>query len=154
MLTDNSVDSIYSYFITGSLKGTKGKLLYKKKASIRQLDGIEFSYQAEISGQTLIAYNQAVFLNDTLLNYVILSPEPMKKDDKKIRSFFDSFKLKISADDIRQDGSSALAYESGRVLAKIIFVVILLLIGGGIVFLIRKLVYRKRKKEWSEDDFK
>jgi hypothetical protein len=154
MLTDSSLDSIYSYFVTGSLKGTKGKLLYKKNASIRKLDGVEFSYKANISGQNLTAYNQAVFLNDTLLNYVILSPDPMKKDDKKVRSFFDSFKLKISADDARQDGGSALAYESGKVLGKIIFVFVLLLIIGGIVYLITKAVGRKRKKEWSEEDFK
>lgn len=138
LMTKGDNDSLFEGVIIGSLRSSKGRLLYKKPVEMNGLKGLEFAYAADVDSVKSYRYHQAFYLNSTLIFYGYWSKDSLQADDKGMRSFFNSFKLKIKPKDIVQDDGSKLAYNIGKVLGILFIVVVAVLIGLGVFFLIRK----------------
>jgi len=138
IFTKNANDSLFEGVIIGSLKSSKGKLFFKKPVQMNGLQGLEFGYEAEVDSVKSYRYHQAFYLNGTLIFYGYWSKDSLKADDKGMRSFFNSFKLKVKPKDIIQDDGSKLAYNIGKGLGYVLIAVVIALLGLGVVFLIRK----------------
>jgi hypothetical protein len=77
------------------------------------------------------------------------SADSLKSDDKNLKEFFDTFKVKLNSDDIRQDNTDEIAYKVGYGIGTAAFIGVILLIGGLIVFIIRKVAYRKNRDKYK-----
>jgi hypothetical protein len=142
MFKENGIDGIYESFITGVLNSTKGELLYKNKISIDGLEGIEFGFQATTNGNIYYNYHRVVYLNNTLINYSYLSLTRVEKNDENITNFFDTFKLSINKNDVRQTGGSEFGYLLGTIAGYLVTIGIIVGIGFGIAYIIRKIKYK------------
>ncbi|MBD1365827.1 hypothetical protein IDJ77_18570 [Mucilaginibacter sp. ZT4R22] len=153
LLTRNSPDSLYNSYIKGSLQSTKGKLFYKNKLNINGNEGIEFAYKAILKGQNTYTYQRAVCLNDTILSCAVLAADSLSKDHPALTKFFDGFKVQ-SASAVKDAEAYSNGVKVGKVIGVLTFIAIFIIIIAGIVLLLRKLTSSKRKKQWSEEDFK
>lgn len=134
---------IYNEYISKYLDEIKGKLIYKKNIPMANLDGIEYHYSTNAFGWKSYSFNRLIFLNDTLINFSIFSPDSLKRNDKKIDTYFSSFKITIPANHIASNNKTETINGLAKLTAYLIFIAIPILIGLGIVFLLRKIVYRK-----------
>jgi len=148
----HKVDSIYSGYIRGTLKGTGGKsTFYNNKIKINGHEGIEFGYKAPLNDQQTYRYNRAVYLNDTLLMCGIWASDSLSKDDPNLKPFFDGFKVK-TADELSSIQASEWGYKTGKAIGILLTLCIPVLLGLGIVFIIRRLIYKKDKKSYPSID--
>ncbi|MBD1384510.1 hypothetical protein IDJ75_04400 [Mucilaginibacter rigui] len=145
LFTKDINNQIYNSFITGTIKSTKGKLIYKKNTLIDSLAGIEFLYTSDLLGEKKYSYNKLFFLNDTLLSFSIWATDSIKKDDKKANAYFNTFKITIPNDKIVSKNGTAIAIGLGKITAYLIFIAIPILLGFGIIFIIKKVMYRKSR---------
>jgi len=134
MLSKGSLDSTYSGFLKGLLESSHGKLLYKKNITINDLDGMEFGSESFIKEQKYYTYGRVVYFNNTLINYSVFSILPLNKTDKQLTSFFNTFKVTIAKDDLRQSGADELAYHAGTFIGGLLVFTVICAIIGGIVF--------------------
>jgi hypothetical protein len=142
LLSNDNLDSTYNHFITGVLKGSKGKIIYKNNITINGLYGVELGFTTITKGRQYYCYQQTLYLNDDLISYSVWSLDSLKKDDKKITGFFKTFKLTINKDDIRQSKASKLGYKFGYVVGILLIIGIVVLLGFGVVYIIKKITYK------------
>jgi len=139
LLSKNN-DSAYNYFISAMLKKVKGKILYKNNISIQGIKGVEFGASGKTTlDQPFYSYHRLLSLNDFLIDYSFSSLDSIKKNDAKITSFFDTFKLTIKPSEIRQDNIEELAYKTGKIVGVILILGLIAGIGFAIVFIIRRI---------------
>ena len=138
MTNPHILDSIYSGIIIGTLKSAHGKVLYKKNILVNNLNGVEFGYSIFIKNRLLYGYNQAFYLNNTLINYGRWSADSLKSNSKELKDFFGTFKLTIDADNARQDNSTEIAYGVGRFIGIGLVIGVIALFGFLIVLIIKK----------------
>ena len=138
IFTKNVNDSLFNGVILGSLKTSNGKLIYKKPVEMNGLKGLEFGYEPEADSAKSYRYHQTFYVNGTLIFYGYWSKDSLQADDKGMRSFFNSFKLKIKPKDIIQDDGSKLAYNIGKGIGYVIAAAVIVLFCLGLVFLFRK----------------
>src|SRR6187402_2829770 len=91
-----SNDSIYNGFIKGTLSGTKGKLLKKKKIKLGEITGVEFSYKAPLNGVITYRRQRLIYTNSKIIMFGIWSADSLSDNDKPTTDFFNTFKLNIS----------------------------------------------------------
>jgi len=135
--------------MVGTIQSSHGKLLYKKKITVKDLEGMEFGYTVNTHGQKFYGYSRTLYLNSVLLIIGRWSADSLKSDDKNLKEFFDTFKVKLNSDDIRQDNTDEIAYKVGYGIGTAAFIGVILLIGGLIVFIIRKVAYRKNRDKYK-----
>jgi hypothetical protein len=145
LLTSHVLDSIYNNVAVGTIQSSNGKILYKKKIFVKGLEGMEFGYTVNTNGQKLYGYSQTLYLNSVLLIVGRWSADSLKSDDKNLKEFFGTFKVKLKEDEIRQGNTDEIAYKVGYGIGAAAFIGVILLIGGLFVFIIRKVAYRKNK---------
>ena len=143
LFAEDANREIYNEYISKYLAEIKGKLIYKKNISMTNLDGIEYQYSTNAFGWKSYSFNRLFFLNDTLVSFSIFLPDSLKKNDKKIDTYFSSFKITIPANHIASNNQTEKISGLAKLAAYIIFIAIPVLIGLGIVFLIKKIAYRK-----------
>jgi hypothetical protein len=143
LFTSQSDDTVYAQVIKGSLSGTNGKLMYKKKIEVNGLQGVEFAYTAIINSQNYYRYHQLFFFNSTLISYGYWTPDSLQRDNKDLRAFFGTFKLAIDDDDVRQDNVSEIAYRFGYLIGALAIVGVLVAIGFGVVYIIKRIAFKK-----------
>jgi len=141
---DDSNDTLYNSFIQSELKSTNGKLFYKRAIKINALSGIEYGFSIISNGQAYYNYNNLFYINDKLVSYSIRSQDSLKKDDKKITTFFDTFKLTIPNKEVRRSGGQEIGYKLGRVVAVLLMIGIICAIGGLIVYIIMRITNKKQ----------
>jgi len=134
MLSKDNLDTTYNGFLKGLLESSHGKLLYKKNITIHDLDGVEFGCESIVKDQKYYTYGRVVFFNNTLINYSVFSILPLNKTDKQLTSFFNTFKVTIAKDDVRQSGADELAYHTGIFIGRLLAFTLLCAIIGVIVF--------------------
>lgn len=149
LLTKHVLDSMYNNVMVGTIQSSHGKLLYKKKITVKDLEGMEFGYTVNTNGQKFYGYSRTLYLNSVLLIIGRWSADSLKSDDKNLKEFFDTFKVKLNSDDIRQDNTDEIAYKVGYGIGTAAFIGVILLIGGLIVFIIRKVAYRKNRDKYK-----
>ena len=136
LLNKNSNDSLYDGLISGSMENSKSRLLYKKHIEAAGLDGVEFAYSADEDSVISYRYHQAFYLNNTAILLGYWSIDSLKADDKGMRSFFGSFKLKIKPDEVRQGNSDEIAFNIGKIIGYLLIPIVVIGLGLGIVFLL------------------
>jgi len=144
LLKDDNNDTLYNSFIESELKSTNGKLFYKRAKKINTLTGIEYGFTIISNGQTYYNYNNLFYINDQLVSYSIRSQDSLKKDDKKINTFFDTFKLTVPNNEVRQSGGQEIGYKLGHVVAVLLMIGIICAIGGLIVYIIMRINNKKQ----------
>jgi hypothetical protein len=87
-------DSLFNEFITGTLRDSDCHLLYKKPVTANGLNGVEFAYETEFNLQKSYRYHQVFYINNTIIAYGYWSKDSLFADDKGMRAFFSTFKLK------------------------------------------------------------
>jgi len=135
-------DSIYAGLIDGVLSGTKGKLQYKKNIQTQGISGIEFFYTATADNIDYNIYNQSFYLNNTLILYTCWVPAPINADNKNLKAFFNSFKLTIAKEHVRQDNATEIGYIIGYTIGILLVIGVFVLLGFGIVYIIKKITYK------------
>jgi hypothetical protein len=135
-------DSLYAQLIDGVLSGTKGKLQYKKNIQIQGISGIDFFYTAAINGVEYNVYNQSFYLNNILILYTCWVPAPITADDKNLKAFFNSFKLTIANEDVRQNNATEIGYIIGYTIGILAVIAVFVSMGFGIVYIIKKVTYK------------
>jgi hypothetical protein len=143
LFTTDVNKKIYNDYIIGNLHSAKGKLLYKKNILINGLNGVEYVYNSTLPKKKFVSYSLLIFLNDTLLNFSVLTRDTLSRDDKKIDEYFKSLKITIPNNKIVADNSAEIAIRLGKITALIAIITIPILLGLGIVFIIKKAAYRK-----------
>jgi len=138
LFTKNINDSLFHGAMQGSLQSAKGKLIYQKPVDMNGLKGLEFAYQADLDSVKSYRYHQVFYLNNTLIFYGYWSKESLQTDDKGMRSFFNSFTLKVKPTEANQQDASNLAYNVGKGIGYVLIAGAIVLLGLGVVFLIRK----------------
>jgi len=139
LLSPNGLDSTYNGFIQGFVSSSNGKLLYKKNTSSNGLNGIEFECLGSKNNRKFYSRNRLFFCNNILIDYSVLSADSVQSDDKRVSTFFNSFKLTIKKTQIRQDNFVELGYRAGKIIGVLLVLAVISSIGGLIVFLIIKL---------------
>jgi hypothetical protein len=145
LFTTDINNKFYSQYITGVLKSTKGKLIYKRSALVDSLKGVEYLFRFDRFGEKCYSYNRLVFFNNTLINFSISSLDSLKSDNKKLNAYFNSFKVTIPNNDIVSNNGREIASGLAKYTAYIIMIAIPVLIGFSIVFAIKKMAYRKSR---------
>lgn len=140
LLTSGVNQNIYDAYINGNVNSSNGKLIYKKNILINNLDGVAYLYHSTLPKRTFYSYSRLVFLNDTLLNFSLLSKDPLLNNDPKLIEFFTSLKLTVPANEIVSSNTDELA--SRFSFAGVILLVLILLVLG-YVFIIKRSAYRK-----------
>ena len=133
--TKNSNDSLFQGVIKGSLQSSKGILFYRKNVVMNGLKGLEFGYKAVLDSVKSYRYHQAFYVNNTLIFYGYWSKDSLQADDKGMRSFFNSFKLKVKPVDITQSDVSDLSFKAGEVIGYLICIGAVVLL---VIFLVKK----------------
>ncbi|MDB5157047.1 MAG: hypothetical protein JWR50_1754 [Mucilaginibacter sp.] len=140
LFTNNVNQKIYDDYINGNVKTAKGKLLYKKNISIANLDGVEYVYTSTLPKRELYSYSRLVFLNDTLLNFSLLSRDPLLNTDPKFNDYFKSLKITVPVNKIVSSNIDELANRFGYI-GVILLILILLVVGY--IFIIKRSAYTK-----------
>ena len=143
LLNPHILDTLYNNYIGGAVGSVKGKIFYKKTFTEQGLNGIEFDYKANLKGIPYYAYHRAFYFNNFLVGYGYFSKDSLQRNDKKIGSFFNTFKLKIKPGDIRQKNASDLGYIAGGIFAIVSIFGIIALVIFLIVFIVKKLSNKK-----------
>ena len=146
LFSSSKNDSIYTSFINGLIRGTGGKVLYKDKIKINDHPGIQLGYQTMLKGQQFYGYHRVVILSDTLISCGILSVDLLPKNDKNVNAFFDTFKV-ISVAELDEVDASNAAHKIGSIIGTLIAFSLPVAIGLAIVFLLKKIIYKKRKQQ-------
>ncbi|MFI5138141.1 MAG: hypothetical protein ACHQIM_09950 [Sphingobacteriales bacterium] len=92
-LNTNVPDDIYAQFIGSVINPLKGKVFYTEKIKAGNLGGVAFDYKCKLNGNTYFGYEEVFHLNNDLVSYSLLSPDSVSKEDEKIESFFNTFRL-------------------------------------------------------------
>jgi hypothetical protein len=142
LFTRHLSDSIYDGVIEGTVTALKGKILYRKKISLKGLEGVEYGYKAKIKDSDYYCYQQAFFFNHNFILYGYWSPDSLKTNDKGLRTFFGTFKLTINDDEIRQGNASDLGYKAGEFMVILLIIGVVVLLGFGVVYIIKKITYK------------
>jgi hypothetical protein len=90
-LNSNIHRDIYDQFIDGVINPLKGEVFYTEKIEVSGQKGVAFDYKCKLNGNTYYGYQQVFRFNDALVSYSLLSPDSLRRDDQKIKSFFDTF---------------------------------------------------------------
>ena len=143
LFTTDVNKKIYNDYIEGNISSSKGKLLYKKNVLIDGLQGIAYVYLSTLPKKKFVSYSRLVFLNDTLLNFSLLTRDTISRDDKKIDEYFKSLNITVPKGNIVSTNSAAIARRLGSIIGILMVIAIPLLLGLGIVFIIKKAAYRK-----------
>lgn len=146
LFTSQNTDSIYSSFIKGALKLPKSKIIYRDKIKINGHEAVQFGYGAVAKGQQIYCYYRTVYVNDTLVTCGITASDLLPKDHPALTAFFDNFKL-LSAKEIDEINSKNTNNKIGRVIGKLIVFSIPVAIGFAIIFLLKRIIYKKQKKQ-------
>ena len=85
-------DSFYNGVIRGSLKQAHGKLIYRNGIQLKNFTGVEFAFKGVVDSVNYYVYYQAYNIKNTLVLYGYWSRAPLQSGDKKMRTFFDSFR--------------------------------------------------------------
>ncbi|HVS94288.1 MAG TPA: hypothetical protein VHE59_19760 [Mucilaginibacter sp.] len=86
-----TIKSVYSAFIWDVLKPLKGELLNKKEVQFGKLRGVSFNFKCNLKGTGFYGYENAFLIDEHMVSYSLLSPDSIEVNDKKLRSYFDSF---------------------------------------------------------------
>jgi hypothetical protein len=143
LFTKDVNNKFYKRFIKGVLKGSKGELVYKRNILVDSLEGMEYLYKFDRFGEKCYSYNQVVFFNKMLMNFSISSLDSLKRDDKKLKAYFNSFKITVPDNDIVSKNDTEIVVILAKYTAYVIMIAIPVLLGLGIVFVIRRFAYRK-----------
>ena len=138
LFTKNINDSLFHGAMEGSIQSGKGKLIYQKPVELNGLKGLEFAYQAQLNSEKSFRYHQVFYLNNTLIFYGYWSKDSLQADDKGMRSFFNSFTLKVKPTEANQQDASNLAYNVGKGIGYVLIAGAIVLLGLGVVYLVRK----------------
>ncbi len=139
LFTTDVNKKIYNDYIIGNIHSGKGKLLYKKDILINGLNGVEYVYNSTLPKKKFVSYSRLVYLNETLLNFSVLTRDTLTRDDKKIEEYFRSLKITIPRDKIYSTNSAEILKRFGTVG----IVAIAVLLGLGIWFILKRSAYRK-----------
>jgi hypothetical protein len=106
----NSPKDIYAKFITSVIEPLKGEVFYSEKIKMMGLNGVAFNYKCKLKGNIYYGYQQAFLLvNNNIVSYSLLSPDSIARENVKVKSFFNTFKLtpKKAADMNKKSGIMA-----------------------------------------------
>ncbi|WP_183579823.1 hypothetical protein HDF18_25825 [Mucilaginibacter sp. X5P1] len=134
-------DNIYTQFINGILRPIKGEIFYTEKIKNGGFDGIEYDYKCELKSITYYGYQQVFRFNNSLISYSLLSPDSLIRSDKKINSFFSTFKF-------TPDKAADLDKKSSF-LAGLLMISSVLFVGSLAIFVIGK-SRKKKRYEWID----
>lgn len=138
-------DDIYNQFIRSAIDPLKGEVFYNSNIEIGGFKGVAFDYKCELKGNTYYGYQEVFHLNDDLLSYSLFTPDSLARDDKKIRSFFTTFKLTPVKAKAANKRASMMA---GIFMISAIFFWIMVA-----VFIYKK-VTRKKQHKWTDKEWK
>ena len=136
LFTDDVNKKIYADYIIGNVHSSKGKLLYKKDILINGLNGVQYVYNSTLPKKKFVSYSRLVYLNNTLLNFSVLTRDTLTRDDEKIGQYFKSLKITIPRDSIYSTNSAEIFKRFG-------IAAIAVLLGLGIWFILKRSAYRK-----------
>ena len=132
---------IYNSFIDGVKNDDKRKLFYKKDINLNGLRGIEFCSAADYSQYKYYEYYQFFIFNGKYVTLSYLSLDSLKgKSDSK--AFFNTFKLTIKKNDIKQNISSESTTKTNTFEQVFLIIALLIMLGFTIVFILKKLIYK------------
>ncbi|TSJ39537.1 hypothetical protein FO440_17500 [Mucilaginibacter corticis] len=137
LFTNNVNQKIYDTYIHGNVNTAKGKLLYKKKISIANLDAVAYTYTSKLPKKELYAYSRLVFLNDKLLNISLLSRDSLPDNDTTLNAYFNSLKINIPANKIVTDNGPELLSRFGYVIG------IAAILLAGVILVYKRSLQRK-----------
>jgi hypothetical protein len=140
-LNESVPDGIYDQFISSTIKPLKGEVFYTKKIETAGSKGVSFNYRCAIKGDAYYCYQQVFHLNDALVSYSLMSRDSLKIDDKKIKSFFATFKLTPAR-------AADLNRKSG-IMAGILIIGSLTFWGALVIYLIKK-SRKKKSYKWPD----
>jgi hypothetical protein len=133
---DNSpLDSVYKGAIKGIVRSTGGSLVYQRDIIEQGLKGMEFETTSGNSGGNYHLFYRIFYFNDELVMQGMWCPSNVQRNDSRIKTFFDTFKLKIKPGDIKQ-GTGVIILAAVKY--ALISVLILAAIVALIVFLARR----------------
>lgn len=93
-------NSFFNSEIKLEIDTLKGTLLYKKNIEVDGANGVEYSYSFVTQNVKIYNYNRLIFLNETEIDYYVMSREPLKQTDKVLNDYFNSFKIIIPKKEI------------------------------------------------------
>jgi len=129
---DNApLDSVYKGAIKGIVRSTNGSLIYQRDITDQGLKGMEF----ETSSGDYHLFYRMFYFNDELVMQGMWCPSNVQRNDGRIKTFFDTFKLKIKPGDIKQ-GTGVIIFAAVKY--ALIAVLVLAAIVALIVFLNRR----------------
>jgi hypothetical protein len=133
---------IYAEFTYRFIKRENGSVFYSENIEVHGLKGVAYNFKCNIKGGTYYGYQQIFHLKDQLIGYILLSPDSLKKNDKKITSFFDTFKLTPQ--------KAADSEKQSRIMAAFLIVGSMLFWFALAIYLIKKFNKKKKKYEWPD----
>jgi hypothetical protein len=134
----DNLDSLFSGFFISVRKKINGPILYKNKITISNSPGYEFGFKSISNGKTYFGYQRVLYFDEVLIDYSFLTADSLRKNDKKIESFFKTFKTTISEYQIRQRNDVKLGHTIGKMVVALIEIGLVALIVFGIVYTIKK----------------
>ncbi|WP_431291833.1 hypothetical protein [Pedobacter sp. P26] len=141
----NELDSLYSGFIGGTLKTSKGELVSKKPYHLDGLQGYEIKYVTNNPNLSNLRFKRILFLNSQMLYVDFWTDKDKDEVSKPARErFFNS--LKITANKAsRQQGTSNMgniAFGLGYIVGQAIVWVVL----AGVILVIVFFIINRNKK--------
>ena len=138
LITDGKLSDVYAGFLSGLLKSTNGKLIYKKNIDINDLKGWEVEIIAPKFDDSVYCFARVFVLNDILVEYTVWSDNSTALQDKKPLEFLQSLYITTSKKNRRQSGGEELAAKLGHTTAY-------LLIAGLVIFTIVRITRNQRQ---------
>lgn len=129
------LDSIYMGAVKGITKSTGGTLIYKKDIVVQGVKGMEFETGAVENGTNFYLFYRIFYFNDKLLMQGMWFRETVQRNDNRINTFFDTFKLTINPADVKQ-GTGIIVFTAVKY--ALIIILALAVIIALIVFLARR----------------
>jgi len=131
-------DKEYSTFINSTLKSFGGKLIYKNKITVNGLNGVEYAYSAISDSAKHYRYRRLFYFNNKLILTGVSSMDSLKKHDKIIDDFFNTFKLTLKRNEIRQAAPINLGKSFAYAFAVLLAIALIIAMIAGIASIIKK----------------
>jgi len=140
LFTPHLDDTVYSSFINATIRTTGGRLLYKHNINAHGLQGVEFAYTAISDSVKHFRYRQVFYFNNLLIINGLSSTDSLKAHDRLLNDFFNTFKLTITGDEVKQNDSIDLGRSFLYAIGIIIAIIVLILIIYTIVRITKKMI--------------
>lgn len=129
------LDSFYNDGIKGITQDTSAKLIYKKVIVAEGVKGLEFECITNGINNNSYLFSREFFFNQRMVVQMIWFPHAVQRNDNRINTFFNTFKLSIKPSEIQQ-GTSAIIFSAIKY--ALIVIMVLAVIIALIVFLVRR----------------